>query len=275
MLFLNIATNSLNILIGQNYNYRIPVGMVPLQSWVSIIVTVMNGNSADIYINGKLVKTFTIFPLKLVEIVSTQNIPFPLVYKIGGATLTGYTGVVEPTITVVMSAPTLNGRGSAYVEVYYYNATTLGELISYRLIATSAPSVIPVVAAPITFTFPGNSHFPQSANGVFFSVVVDKSAFSSYQYGANVSGDLAITFTIRHPPYKLPAGSVNVGGSTFLDGYISTTFDNKSIGPQEAWNIYSSGSGSGSGSGVSDFFDKYKIRFAFVKDDVELSSLDI
>ena len=73
----------------------------------------------------------------------------------------------------------------------------------------------------------------------------------------------------------MPAGSVNVGGSTFLDGYISTTFDNKSIGPQEAWNIYSSGSGSGSGSGVSDFFDKYKIRFAFVKDDVELSILDI
>uniref|UniRef100_A0A6C0F2A8 Lectin/glucanase superfamily protein n=1 Tax=viral metagenome TaxID=1070528 RepID=A0A6C0F2A8_9ZZZZ len=275
MLILDTVANNLNILIGQG-SYRVPIHEVPLQTWVSIIVTVINGNSADFYINGKLVKTVIIFPLKLVEIVSTQNIPFTLAYKTGGATLTGYTGVVEPKITVVMSAPTLKGRGSAYVEVYYYNATPLGELISYRLIGTSAPSVIPVAAEPVTFTFPGNSHFPQSANGVFFSVVVDSSLYTLYQYGANAGGGLAVTFTIRHLPYVLPTGNIVTGITKRpLDGYISTTYDNKSIEPQEAWNIYSSGSGSGSGSGVSDFFDKYKIRFAFVKDNVELSRLDI
>ena len=85
-------------------------------------------------------------------------------------------------------------------------------------------------------------------------------------------------YTKSLPPtavYLLPAGYITVGGYNSLDGYISTTYDNKSIGPQEAWKIYSSGYGGGGGSGIGDFFNKYKIRFAFVKDNVELSRLDI
>lgn len=74
--------------------------------------------------------------------------------------------------------------------------------------------------------------------------------------------------------YTLPTASVTVGGGSDVDGYISTTFSATSTGPQDAWNIYSSGFGSGSG-GVTDFFNKYKVRFAFVKDNVELSRLDI
>jgi hypothetical protein len=138
---LGTSTNKLHLSIGAAYveATAIAVGLVPLQTWVSVIVSVNNGNSADIYINGKLVKT------------------------------------------------------------------------------------------------------------------------------------IALTAT-----YTLPAGSATVGGPiTAIDGYISTTYDNKSIGPQEAWNIYSSGYGGGGGSGVGDFFNKYKIRFAFVKDNVELSRLDI
>ena len=138
---LGTAINKLYLSIGAAYteSTAIAVGLVPLQTWVSVIVSVNNGNSADIYINGKLVKT------------------------------------------------------------------------------------------------------------------------------------IALTTT-----YSLPSGSVSVGGpSTAIDGYISTTYDNKSIGPQEAWNIYSSGYGGGGGGGVGDFFNKYKIRFAFVKDNVELSRLDI
>jgi hypothetical protein len=73
--------------------------------------------------------------------------------------------------------------------------------------------------------------------------------------------------------YGLPAGTINVGGG--IDGYISSTFDSTPFGPQDAWNTYSSGYGSGGGSSISDFFNKYKVRFAFVKDNVELSRLDI
>jgi hypothetical protein len=47
------------------------------------------------------------------------------------------------------------------------------------------------------------------------------------------------------------------------------------LGPQDAWDIYSSGYGSNGSSSAVDFFNKYKIRFAFVKDNVELSRLDV
>jgi len=86
-----------------------------------------------------------------------------------------------------------------------------------------------------------------------------------------VNGKLVQT-TALDEVYSLPAGTINVGGG--IDGYISSTFDSNPFGPQDAWNTYSSGYGSG-GSSVSDFFNKYKVRFAFVKDNVELSSLDI
>jgi len=87
-----------------------------------------------------------------------------------------------------------------------------------------------------------------------------------------INGKLVQTTSLSSP-YTLPAGNVNVGGS--ITGYISTTFTTTSMSPQDAWNIYSSGYGSGTGSSVSDFFNKYKVRFAFVKDNVELSKLDI
>jgi hypothetical protein len=136
---LGTTINQLNLSIGTIATTFTTVGLVPLQTWASIIVSVNGGNSADVYINGKLVRT------------------------------------------------------------------------------------------------------------------------------------IALTAT-----YLLPAGTITVGGTTgAVDGYISTKFDNKSIGPQDAWNIYSSGYGGGGGSGVGDFFNKYKIRFAFVKDNVELSRLDI
>jgi hypothetical protein len=86
-----------------------------------------------------------------------------------------------------------------------------------------------------------------------------------------VNGKLVQT-TALDKVYSLPAGTINVGGG--IDGHISSTFDSNPFGPQDAWNTYSSGYGSG-GSSVSDFFNKYKVRFAFVKDNVELSSLDI
>lgn len=87
-----------------------------------------------------------------------------------------------------------------------------------------------------------------------------------------INGKLVQTTALDNV-YTLPAGTINVGGG--IDGAISSTFDSTPFGPQDAWNTYSSGYGSGGGSSISDFFNKYKVRFAFVKDNVELSRLDI
>jgi hypothetical protein len=87
-----------------------------------------------------------------------------------------------------------------------------------------------------------------------------------------LNGKLVSTTSLS-ATYSLPSGSYDVGGG--ITGLINVTFNPEPTGPQDAWNIYSSGDGSGTGSSVTDFFNKYKVRFAFVKDNVELSKLDI
>ena len=89
-----------------------------------------------------------------------------------------------------------------------------------------------------------------------------------------INGKLVQTTALDNP-FTLNAGSVDVGGPSSFTGFIFATFTNSPVGPQDVWNTYSSGYGSGGGSSVSDFFNKYKVRFAFVKDNVELSKLDI
>lgn len=135
------ATNTLNITLGNSGNTVIPpIPNIPLQTWVSIILNVNNGNSIDIYINGKLVQT-----------------------------------------TALQMSWSLNS-GSLYV-------------------------------------------------------------------GSKTSG---------------------------FSGYITMAIFHKApLGPQDAWDIYSSGYGASGSNSVVDFFNKYKVRFAFVKDNVELSRLDI
>jgi len=90
-----------------------------------------------------------------------------------------------------------------------------------------------------------------------------------------INGKLVQTTALLNT-WKLTAGTIYVGSPQSFDGFITmATYHNVPIGPQDAWDIYSSGYGSGGGSSVSDFFNKYKVRFAFVKDNVELSRLDI
>ena len=88
-----------------------------------------------------------------------------------------------------------------------------------------------------------------------------------------INGKLVQTTALLNT-FSLNAGSVDVGDTTSFSGFIFATFLDSPVGPQDVWNTYSSGYGSG-GSSVSDFFNRYKVRFAFVKDNVELSSLDI
>lgn len=90
-----------------------------------------------------------------------------------------------------------------------------------------------------------------------------------------INGKLVQTNALQNP-WSLNAGSVYVGSKNGFDGYITlATFHKAPLGPQDAWDIYSTGYGSSGSSSVTDFFNKYKIRFAFVKDNVELSRLDV
>lgn len=90
-----------------------------------------------------------------------------------------------------------------------------------------------------------------------------------------VNGKLVQTNALTGP-WSLRAGSLYVGSTNGFDGYITmATLHKGPLAPQDAWDTYSSGYGSSGSSSVTDFFNKYKIRFAFVKDNVELNRLDI
>jgi uncharacterized protein (UPF0333 family) len=90
-----------------------------------------------------------------------------------------------------------------------------------------------------------------------------------------INGKLVQTNALQGQ-WSLSAGSLYVGSKNGFDGYITmATFHKGPLAPQDAWDTYSSGYGSSGGSSAVDFFNKYKVRFAFVKDNVELSRLDI
>jgi len=90
-----------------------------------------------------------------------------------------------------------------------------------------------------------------------------------------INGKLVQTSALQGQ-WGLDAGSLYVGSKNGFDGFITmATFHKAPLGPQDAWDTYSSGYGASGSSSVTDFFNKYKIRFAFVKDNVELNRLDI
>lgn len=91
-----------------------------------------------------------------------------------------------------------------------------------------------------------------------------------------INGKLVQT-TALQTAWSLDSGSLYVGSKTSgFTGHITMAVLHKApLGPQDAWDIYSSGYGSNGSSSAVDFFNKYKVRFAFVKDNVELSRLDV
>ena len=75
------------------------------------------------------------------------------------------------------------------------------------------------------------------------------------------------------------SGSGNVASSsrslTGFDGYIASVIYNPDvISPQDAWNIYARGY-SNTGFGLGNLFQRYKLQFAFLKDNSVVSSLTI
>jgi hypothetical protein len=91
-----------------------------------------------------------------------------------------------------------------------------------------------------------------------------------------INGKLVQTTALKNS-WGLNSGSLFVGSKTNgFSGYITmAVFHKAPLGPQDAWDIYSSGYGASGSNSAVDFFNKYKVRFAFVKDNVELSRLDI
>jgi hypothetical protein len=75
------------------------------------------------------------------------------------------------------------------------------------------------------------------------------------------------------------SGGGNMGSSsrslTGFDGHIASVIYNPDvISPQEAWNIYARGY-SNTGFGFGNLFQRYKLQFAFLKDNSVVSSLTI
>lgn len=128
-----------------------------------------------------------------IAVAATQNVAFAGAMKQSATTQTPYTtgGVLETQVSVVLSAPTLAGLGAAYVAAYNFTTNTL--------IATSNTQFIPVAPAPVVFAFPAETAFSAAMTGIYFRVEVDITVggFATYQYGANATGDLAISFSLR------------------------------------------------------------------------------
>lgn len=146
-----------------------------------------NNVSEEIKNNKFIVSTTS----NTVAVASTQNVAFAAAFQQSATTATGYNGVLETQVSVVLSAPTLAGLGAAYVAAY--NSTT------NTIIAVSNTQFIPIAAAPIVFAFPAETAFATAMAGIYFRVNVDTTvgAFGTYQYGANAGGTLAMTFSLR------------------------------------------------------------------------------
>ena len=145
-------------------------------------------NVSDEIKNNKFIVSTT---ANTITVASTQNIPFAAPNAQSATTLTGFNGVLETQVSVVLSAPTLAGLGAAYVVAY--NSTT------NTLIATSNTQFIPVAPGPVVFAFPAETAFATAMAGIYFRVEVDITVggFATYQYGANAANNMAISFTLR------------------------------------------------------------------------------
>jgi len=131
-------------------------------------------------------------------------------------------------------------------------------------------------ALNITLGNSGNTVIPPVPNiplQTWVSIILNVNNGSSIDIYIN--GKLVQTNALQGP-WSLGAGSLYVGSKDGFDGYITmATFHKAPLAPQDAWDTYSSGYGASGSSSAVDFFNKYKVRFAFVKDNVELSRLDI
>ena len=102
-----------------------------------------------------------------------------------------------------------------------------------------------------------------------------------------IDGKLVKTCPLPNVASPISAGStIYIGGVasggggtttslTGFDGYISSVIYNPEvISPQDAWNIYARGY-SNTGFGFGNLFERYKLQFAFLKDNSVVRSITI
>jgi hypothetical protein len=96
-----------------------------------------------------------------------------------------------------------------------------------------------------------------------------------------IDGKLVKTCPLPNVASTIGAGStINIGGTASgkipgFDGYIASVIYNPDIiSPQEAWNIYARGY-SNTGFGFGNLFQRYKLQFAFLKDNSVIKSITI
>ena len=133
---------------------------------------------------------------------------------------------------------------------------------------------------PMSRQFCKVSNFPIQS-WVNISISVYNRAVDIY-----IDGKLVKTCPLPNVASPIGAGSTiyiggvaSVGNSrgslTGFDGHIASVIYNPDvISPQEAWNIYARGY-SNTGFGFGNLFQRYKLQFAFLKDNSVVSSLTI
>lgn len=172
---------------------------------------------------------------------------------------------------------------SAWIYVSDWSSTTKDKAIisSESDTSTTSPNllislgnsdnVLNVTLANSRTTIPPIPNIPLQT---WVSIILNVNNGSSIDIYIN--GKLVQTNALQ-AAWSLDSGSLYVGSKTSgFTGHITMAVLHKApLGPQDAWDIYSSGYGSNGSSSAVDFFNKYKVRFAFVKDNVELSRLDV
>jgi len=185
--------------------------------------------------------------------------------------------------TISISDKTYSFALSAWIYVSDWSSTTKDKSIisSESDTSTNPPNllislgkdtnVLNVTLANSGSTIPPIPNIPLQT---WVSIILNVNNGSSIDIYIN--GKLVQTNALQ-TAWSLDSGSLYVGSKTSgFTGHITMAVLHKApLGPQDAWDIYSSGYGSNGSSSAVDFFNKYKVRFAFVKDNVELSRLDV
>ena len=89
-----------------------------------------------------------------------------------------------------------------------------------------------------------------------------------------MDGKLVRTCVLPGVPMAAPGRDLNVTPDGGFYGFISNLqYINRAINPREAWAIYKEGPGGSSWLG--NLFNKYRIKLAFMEDNVEVNSIEI
>lgn len=89
-----------------------------------------------------------------------------------------------------------------------------------------------------------------------------------------LDGKLVRTCVLPGVPKLNPASNIQICPNGGFSGYISNfSYIANAINPTQAYDIYKQGYGGG--SGVGNFFDKYRIKVAFVENNKEVNSFEL